>query len=472
MRSLEEIDCLEEIFWVEGPEGDIARRLAVEGLYEVLKKNKNSDEVVNFFITKYKLKDNIRSFFTNLLYGTLRYMGTIDHIIEICSEKGFKKADPLVSIIMRLGAFQILYLTNVPAYAAVDESVELAKTLNRSWSAGYVNAVLRRIAREKDFISFVPFQKDPVEHIALSHSFTRWMAEKLISQYGDVEAHEIAKSLNKISPLTIRVNTLKKSPEAVFHLLSKKYKEVERGHYLKEAIRLKKVSSIDLKFYLKPGNFHIQDEGSMLMSLFLKAEPKMRVLDMCSAPGGKISHIAELTGNSAELWACDVNEKKLKKMKRHLDEMEVKVKNYIIGDLTKPHPSLKENYFERVLLDAPCTGSGTIRRNPELKWRITRDSLLKLQETQYLLLKNGFRYLKRGGLLLYVTCSIFKEENEDVIKRFLNEMKQECEIIKPSTGISSLDEKLEEFISEDKYIKLLPHKSMTDGFFAALLRKK
>ncbi len=468
MNSYVDTESGKEIRWVEGPSGDIARRLALDAVNVILAGRGDSDRTVDRFIRRYRLKGHTRSFFTNLVYGTVRMKGALDYVLELYSRRKMEKTEDVFANILRLGAFQILYTDGVPPYAAVDESVELARTVSREWAAGAVNAILRRVAAEKALIRWPSPDKGLVEHIAFVHSYPRWMVERLIQQYGPDEAHALARAMNEIPVLTIRVNTLRKAPEYVYKILRRKYGNVQKGRYLKEAIRLEGVSVTDLVYYLKKGSFHVQDEGSMLVSLLVKPRSGLHILDMCAAPGGKTSYIAALTDNRARIWAADRNWKRLQAMKKHMKELGVRVGKYVYADMTGIPHELKGKKFHRILIDAPCSGTGTIRRNPEIKWRASVEELEKLAGIQLRLLKNALKMLRDDGFIVYVTCSILSDENEKVIEQLMEDEK--VELVTPDFGSSELNKQL--LGEESYYVRLLPHRHGTDGFFAAVLRRR
>lgn len=367
---------------------------------------------------------------------------------------------------LRLGLYQIFFLTKTPASAAVNESVELAKKTRGKGGGGFVNAILRSALREKETIPHPDKRQDPALHIAVIQSHPLWLVQRWIEELGVEETLKICVGNNRIPALTLRTNTLKIRREGLIEKLREKGLISAPSPFSDDGILLKDGPPTSELPFLKEGLFVIQDEASQLITLILDPKPGEKILDACAAPGGKTTHVAQRMENLGEIYAFDLRQEKLKQIEEGCKRLGIKIVRTTIGDAVNSLPGPGEIKFDRVLADVPCSGFGTLRRNPDLKWRREKEDLKRLSQLQLSILKNLSGYVSEGGLLVYSTCTVFHEENEDVVETFLSEHRA----FKLDSLVEVLPEKCHLFIKKG-YFKTFPPAGELDGFFAARLRK-
>lgn len=397
---------------------DFARNLAVKVLYRIDEEKAYSnivlDEVLN--LNREKLTNKDIGFISELVYGVTTWKLTLDCIIQKYSKIKLKKVSPIVKNILRVGAYQILFLDKIPKSAAVNESVNLCKKYSVK-STGFVNAILRKVDKE-DLIELEKIEND-VERISKMTSMPEWIVKKLISELGKEKAEEICKNSNIRPKISLRVNKLKIAKEELVKRLEEKNIEIENGS-LEDFIYVNSVKNITNLEEYKEGLFTMQDESAALTALVLDPKEGENILDCCSAPGGKTTYLAELMNNKGEITAWDLYENRLKLVDENAKRLGINIISTEANDAT----ILKEEYIEkydRVLLDVPCLGLGVMRRKPDIKWQREEKDVEEISNIQINILEVCSKYLKKGGKLAYSTCSILKEENDDIIERFLKE---------------------------------------------------
>jgi 16S rRNA (cytosine967-C5)-methyltransferase len=367
---------------------------------------------------------------------------------------------------LRLGLYQIFFLTKTPASAAVNESVELAKKIRGKGGGGFVNAILRSAIRQKETIPYPDERQDPALHVAITQSHPVWLVQRWIKELGVEETVKICVANNRIPALTLRTNTLKIRREDLIEKLAEKGFISAPTPFSDDGVLLKKGLPVSELPFLKEGLFVIQDEASQLITHVLDPKPGEKVLDACAAPGGKTTHIAQKMENLGEIYAFDLRQEKLKQIEEGCKRQGVKIVRAAVGDAVHHLAVPGEIKFDRVLADVPCSGFGTLRRNPDLKWRREKEDLRRLSQLQHSILNNLSGYVSKGGVLVYSTCTVFHEENEDVVEAFLSEHRA----FKLDSLVEVLPEKCHFFIKRG-YFKTFPPADELDGFFAARLRK-
>lgn len=442
---------------------DFARNLAVKVLYKIDEEKSYSniilDEVLNS--NREKLSNKDIGFISELVYGVTTWRLTLDTIIQKYSKTKLKKISPIVKNILRVGAYQILFLDKIPKSAAVNESVNLCKKYSVK-STGFVNAILRKIEKE-DLNELNSIQND-IERISKVSSIAEWIVEKLITELGKEKAEEVCINSNLRPKMSVRINTLKTNKEELVKRLKEKEIDIEDG-VLDDFIYLNSVKNITNLEEYKEGLFTMQDEAAALTALVLNPNENENILDCCSAPGGKTTYLAELMKNTGNIKAWDLYENRLKLVEENAKRLGINIIFTKTNDATKLNKEEIEKY-DKVLLDVPCLGLGVMRRKPDIKWQREEKDVEDISKIQLEILEVCSKYLKKGGKLLYSTCSILKEENEEIIEKFLNKNK-EFKVISPDNN------KLNEFrqnIEKDRYIKLYPN-DINDGFFICLLEK-
>jgi len=407
-----------------------------------------------------------RSFLTELIYGILRWEGKLDWVIRQFSKIPFEKIELETLNILRLGLYQILFLSRTPSSAAVNESVELAKRIRGKGGAGFVNAVLRSTIRQKNEIHYPRLAEDLALSISVIQSHPLWLVQRWVKELGAEETIRVCTFNNQISSLTLRANTLKVHREDLIEKLKEKELSAFPATYSEEGIVVKNPPPTSELPFMKEGLYIIQDEASQLVTAVMDPKPGERILDACAAPGGKTTHFSQKMKNQGEIYALDVSKERLILIDEISHRFGIKIIKTIKGDATEPLPIPKGLKFDRILADVPCSGFGTLRKNPDLKWGRGEEDIKRLSELQASILKNLSNYLREGGVLIYSTCTVFREENEDVVEKFL-EGNAEFQL-DPMEGV--LPVKLHPFI-RNGYFKTFSPRDEMDGFFVARLIK-
>lgn len=447
-----------------------ARSLAVEALIHILEKGAYANITVNQYLHKSQLKGPERGLFTELVYGVTRTHNTLDWALEHFLKQGIKNFTPPIRTILRMGAYQLLYLDRIPSRAVVHQGVELAKRYGHQGVANLVNGVLRNFIRKQEQIKFPTLAQDPVNHIVLKYSHPKWLINRWLKEFGVDATIELCIFNNQPSPLTIRVNTLKTTREGLGEKLAARGMVLQKSKYIPEGLIVEEWPGIEEVEEFHQGLFSMQDEGSMLVAHMLKPAKGARVIDACAAPGTKTTHLAQLMHDEGEILALDIHQHKIELIEnscRRLGIQAVKVKLLDAREMPK-HIKEKIDYL---LVDAPCSGLGVLGRRADARWRKSPAQLEELPILQGEILSSGAQILRPGGVLVYSTCSIAREENHDVINDFLEKHPDfQLEDLKPYLP-ASLVTKEDRDGMEKGMIQLLPHIHGVDGFFVARMRK-
>ncbi len=444
-----------------------SRKIAYEILMDI-EINKNYSNIsLNDRLSKVKLDDRDKGLITELVYGVIEKKRYIDYIINKVSKIKVRKMENSVKTAIRLAVYQIIFLDRVADYASINESVNIIKKIDKR-ASGFVNAVLRNLVRQKDEICKIGDKT--VEDIAIKYSYEKWIVDRLIGEHGISRTKDILDALSKKPKLYVRINRTKMDgfdsfgefAEFIVDQLEKEGIKSERSNLLEEAIKVENFKNIENNRLFKMGYISIQDISSMLVSKVLNPKEDRKVLDLCAAPGGKTTHIAELMNNTGEVVSQDIYDHKIKMIKWYANRLglsNVRVKK---GDALNIFEEYKGK-FDYVLSDVPCSGMGIVRRKPEIKYK-SEEEVENLPDIQLRILKNAAEYVKNGGILIYSTCTIFKEENMGVIYRFLSENK--------NFSLDSIDGlNLESSTLSNGYINIYPDEFDMDGFFICRLKK-
>ena len=414
------------------------RELALKTLYEIEYKGAFSNIAVKNMLGGTELSAKEKDFYTRLVYGTLDKRISLDYIIESFSKVKLKKLSKYIHQILRLGIYQLKYMDSVPVSAAVNESVKLARRYGHSASAGYVNGILRNVSKSE-----IEYPTDNVKYLSVKYSFPDYICAKWINDFGFEFTEDLMCAFEKEPPLTLRPNTLKISADELAKRLN------EKGISAKSEDGCVYADGFDIaadELY-RSGMYTVQDYAAMQAAKVLAPKAGERVLDMCAAPGGKTTHMAELMENKGEILAFDIYEHKTELIRKNAKRLGIE----IIKAQTKDAGVFDEGLCEtadKILCDVPCTGTGIIRRKPEIKYtRIFDGSIYAIQAR---ILENAAKYLKYGGELVYSTCSIEIEENEGITGAFLAR----------HAGFEKLYEKTS-----------YPNKDGCDGFYICKIRK-
>ena len=441
------------------------RHMAVEILNRVEEEGAYAEPLLDASLSGHpqtKLPD--RRLITEIVYGTLRMSGHLDWVIERLYRGKLNTMDVSIKNILRTGLYQLLFTERIPDFAIVDEAVEITKKMRRAGS-GLVNAILRNFIRKKDQIAYPEIGKDPAHHISIVHSHPLWMVKKWIEMFGVEETAALCKANNQVPPVTVRVNTLKTTRERTKEELSQLGFEVKETIFSPDGLIISNPTmSVRETDCYTSGRIQYQDEASQLIARLVSPKPGENVLDICAGMGGKTTHLAAIMENRGSILALDISKKKSDALCKNLSKLDASIVDAQVGDAReKPGKAALES-FDRILIDAPCTGFGTLRRNPEIKWRTFPEDAEKCSILQKAILENAAPYIKRGGSLIYSTCTITKEETEEVIEDFTNRHPDFICNHPPDAINSSL-------VDDRGYFRSYPHRHGTDGFFGAVLVK-
>lgn len=430
---------------------DKARNLALKILYDINEKKGYSNIVLDKYINKNReeLSNLDIGFISELVYGVITWKLTLEYIVQKYSKIKIKKMSEWVKNILMLGSYQIIFLDKVPKSAAVNESVNLCKKYNYK-SANFVNAILRKI--EKSDYQNIDDIKEINKRISLKTSMPEWFVDKLINEYGAKEALEICNDLNLRPNNTVRVNRLKKNIEIGIPAILDDFRTITGTKNI-----------VKMPEYIN-GNISIQDESAGLSSFILNPKEGETVLDACSAPGGKTTYLAEIMNNTGSIVAWDIYEERLKQVDENAKRLGINIIKTEVKDASI-YDKAYDKKFNKILLDVPCLGLGVIRRKPDIKWNRNEENIDEITKIQYQILKTCSKYLKDDGILVYSTCSILKEENINIIEKFLEE--EEFEIV----DISDKVKKDFKYVNEKNTIELFPNEKH-DGFYIACLKRK
>ncbi len=396
-----------------------ARRISWEVLQQLERQKTFLDTILDSALNQSALPSRDRSLVTELVYGVVRHQARLDWVIQQHLRSPKQKIPTWLKCLLYLGAYQLLYLDRIPSSAAVNESVQLAKSRAGSKIGDFVNAVLRAIAKDPhDPTQLLPIA-DSVERVAISESHPVWLVRRWMERFGRERTMLLCRANNEIPPVTLRVNRLKTVREKLSESLLGAGLKVEAGRVSQDALLLQTAASLrEIRAY-RDGWFYVQDEAAQLVSYAVDPQPGEAILDACAAPGGKTTHMAELMQNRGEVLALDVSEERLIPLRENAERLGISIITPQRADVSKPLINMINARFDRILVDAPCSGLGVLRRHPEGKWQKQEAMIAPYQRLQLKILEHVAPLLKKGGVLVYSTCSTEAEENETVVDAFL-----------------------------------------------------
>ena len=431
-----------------------AREVALVVLYRVELQGSYADKVLDGLLKRHSLPQRDRALATELAFGTLRWRGKIDWALGQLLKGGIEELSPWIRNILRLGAYQLMFCDKIPSFAAVSESVELAKKYGHTGVAALVNGVLRKVKKE------VPqLPAGDIESLAVNYSHPSWMVRRWVSRLGALETEELLKANNQVPPVSLRANALRVSREELLSLLEGEELSSASGKFSQSSVRVEG-NPLSSNCY-RQGLFQVQDEGATLVGELLAPQPDEVVVDLCSAPGGKATHLAELMGNRGLVLAVDINRARLSLVSENCKRLGVGIVRGVVAD---GRDFSLRTQVDRVLIDAPCSNLGVLRRRPDLRWRIKEEEIGELVRLQRALLEGGSTLLREGGILVYSTCTLEPEENEQTVLSLLDSRPEFA--LEDGRGFVP-----REVVNGRGWLMTLPHVHGLDGGFAARMRK-
>ncbi len=426
----------------------------------------------DFFSARAYCPERDRAFIQEIIFGVVRWLRLLDWHIDSHLISPKKRLSRQVRVHLRIGAFQILFLDRVPCSAAVNEAVRGVKLAGHAWASGLVNVVLRRLAERRDTLGLEAARScddrgiEVAERLAIETSHPSWMVRMWIERYGFKGAQTICRANNIQAPLTIRVNTLVIERDEVLKSLAGHGIDASPGQYAPEAIMIRGYRGSPARIPgFRQGWFQVQDEAAQLVSYCLAPRPQELILDACAGPGGKTTHIAQLIGDQGVVEATDRNRARLRLLEENQKRLGIKCISIIPYESLQARPSKLKGRYHHILVDAPCSGLGVIRRHPDIKWRLNQSSLSGLASKQGSLLSTLAPLVRPGGTMVYATCSLEPEETTEVVERFLSSHPG-WEIVGANELLPGPASKL---VSKKGFFVHLPCPDGPDGFFAAVL---
>lgn len=443
------------------------RHLALETLLKIENEEAYSNLLVNSVINEGTLNTKDIGLFTEIVYGTIKRRKTLNFILNSFLLKKIKKKDKWVVTLLRMSLYQMVYLERIPDRAIIFEAVQIAKKRGHPGIANMVNGILRNVQR-KGIPDFRKIQ-DPVEQLAVKYSHPEWLVAQWTEQYG-LEMTENICQANLERPLvTARVNRLKATVPEVISLLEKEGIIASKGKLSSDAIEVIKGNLFQTNIF-KQGYVTVQDESSMLVARAVDPQEGEVILDSCAAPGGKTTHLAELMGNEGKIVALDIHKHKVGLIHQQIERLQINTITTDVIDAREAYKTFPKESFDRILVDAPCTGFGVLRRKPDIKWAKEEQDVIEMSNIQQQILQSVAPLLKKNGTLVYSTCTIDERENEQIIEKFLMKNK---DFYRDEQLIERLPEKLSPYSKTGRgEVQILPHYFQSDGFFIAALRKK
>lgn len=437
----------------------MSRETALRVLISCLTNGAWADAALKAQISRDDLSGADAALCSRIVYGVLQNQLLLDFYIgAYCSQKPDHLQPPLLDI-LRVGAYQILFLDKVPDSAAVNESVNLAKLFKRGQAAGLVNAVLRKISQNKNNLPAIP-DRDEERYLSIRYSHPKWLVKRLLPLLGREETEQFLAANNGVAPLTVQVNPLKTTTEELLEELTASGIKAARHNWVPDCLELSGAGDLTVLKAFRDGKFLVQDPAARLVSMIADVQPGQRVLDVCAAPGGKSFSAAFAMGDQGVIQSCDLHENKLKRVREGAERLGITCMETAAAD-GRNFISAWADAFDVVLVDAPCSGLGIIRKKPDTRYK-KPDDLFALPVIQASILENAARYVKPGGTLVYSTCTILPTENEDVTTAFLAEHPEF------SMEAFSLPQPVGETVGQ---LTLWPQRHRTDGFYICRMKR-
>ncbi|MFP6720352.1 MAG: 16S rRNA (cytosine(967)-C(5))-methyltransferase RsmB [Candidatus Poribacteria bacterium] len=440
------------------------RKLVLRCLVQLERRNSQIAPVIDMVIRQNQLNNVDRGLLTEIVYGAIRWRGHLDWIIRQFVKPDFQ-LDLQMRNILRIGVYQLLYLDKIPAHAAINETVKLANQKGQK-SKNFVNAILRSIQRSTNSLTPPRFKLDPISHISTKLSYPGWLVKKWIRQSNPEWTLKFCHASNQVAPVSIRTNTLRTDRKKLAKSLQEDGNQVVESQISPDGLLLTKTNPIRSLSDFQAGLFQIQDEAAQLVSHLLDPQEKSQIVDLCASPGGKTTHLAQLVGNVTNIVAIDLSTKKIKRIQENCKRLGItNVRTQVANATTDEIKALAT--ADSILIDAPCSGTGTLRRHPDIRWKRTAKQIVDLANLQLEILIKTAMQIKSGAVIIYSTCSTEVEENQGVITRFL----EVCPQFAVEPAHDFLPFLPADAITSEGHLQVFPHTHKVDGTFAVRLRK-
>lgn len=456
---LEKFNPIGEIIISDAVTKKSAREVAIEILHRVDSSKIHVDYILNSELGKSGLAIVDRALITEIVNGTLRWRGKIDWILGRFIKGKITAYPHTIKCLLEISLYQIFFLNKIPQYAVVNEAVEIAKHIGGKKTGGLVNAVLRNIIRNKDQIEFPTIDKDPVLALSVLYSHPQWLVRRWLDRFGIEETIALLQANNRRPSISLRINTLKTNGESLLCKLDEQGLRVQKCPVVENFITVQEPGNLQDLALFESGLFTVQDASAGLASLLLQPKKGETIVDMCAAPGGKTTHLAELMKNTGTIIAVDKFGDRLSQVRDNCQRLGIENVFLVQGDALTI--SFKRE-VDRILVDAPCSGLGVLAKRPDLRWRRRPQEIEDFARLQFNLLLQASDAIKRGGVLVYSTCTTEAEENELVVERFLHQrrdfvLEDAAQFVTPK------------LVDNNGYIRTFPHQHGMDGSFAARL---
>ena len=439
------------------------RQLALRVLTRVETSAGFADRLIAALAAAQGLTPQARAFLRELTYGVLRWRNRLDWMLQQCSDHLLESLTPAVRNLLRLGAYQLCFLDHLPPYAAVSETVQLAKQVDHAGVVAYVNAVLRALERQRGAMSLPEASTDLMAYLTITQSHPGWLVERWLAHYGSQQTVAMCQADNMRPPLMVRVNRRRATRERLLTSLGADGCEAEPSRYAPDGVCIRSHTTLDQLQSYRDGWFTVQDEAAILCGYLLTPQPGELVLDACAAPGGKATHAAELMADGGEILCLDHSHQRLNLVAENARRLGLQSLQGVVG---KAEMIEFKRAFDRILVDAPCSASGCCR-HPDAKWRKGPELIGLMARRQAAILAHLSRFVKPDGLLLYITCSTEAEENQHLVKEFLEHH--------PDYALEVVSRDLPDaarvFTRQAGWLQTWPGPEGLDGFFAARLRR-
>ena len=443
------------------------REMALEILLEVEKSGAYPNVLLKQTLDKYLyMEKQERAFLTRLVEGTVERKLTLEYYVNKVSKTPVGKMKPVIRCIMRMAVYQIFFMDSVPDSAACNEAVKLAQKKGFHTLKGFVNGVLRNLSRQKELIVLPDEEKEPVKALSVQYSVPEWLVEKISKDYGVEAAKNMFASLyENVGSITIRVNNSKISTEECTELLKKEGVQVEKAVYVENALEISGYDSLAFSESFQKGYFQVQDVSSMLVGLAAAPTAGAQIIDICAAPGGKSIHAADLLNGTGHVEARDLTDYKVGLIEENISRCGFSNITAKRMDACVLDEQSRES-ADVVIADLPCSGLGVLKKKSDIKYRMSQSQIEELVELQRTILINAVNYVKTGGTLVYSTCTVAKEENDQQVDWILEHLPLKLVSLK-----DCISEELLKNTDREGCLQLLPGREKTDGFFLAKFQK-